>query len=63
MIEFNTMLESPFMLRTETFEERNITYVYQEPQSDERIPTVVYSLGQDEGKWEINDYRLISGKE
>lgn len=62
MIEYNIMLESPFILRTETFEESNITYVYQEHKSDDNIPTVVYSLGQYDGKWEIYDYRLIGGK-
>ncbi|WP_058486940.1 hypothetical protein [Defluviitalea phaphyphila] len=62
MIEFNITLESPFMLRTENFDDSNIAYVYQENQLDESIPTVVYVLKKHEEKWQIYDYRLIDRK-
>lgn len=61
MINHSILLESPFMLRVETFEESNIVYVYQEHQTDETVPTVVYSLGKNDGKWQIYDFRVIGG--
>lgn len=61
MVNHNIFLDIPFILRTETFEQNNITYVYQEHQTDDKVPTVVYSLCENDGKWEIYDCRVIGG--
>lgn len=61
MMNYNMSLDTPFVLRTESFEQNNITYVYQEHESDDKFPTVVYSLGENDGKWQIYDYRVIGG--
>lgn len=63
MINNNIFLDTPFVLRTEISEQNNITYVYQEHQSDDKIPTVVYSLEESDGKWKIYDYKVIAEDE